>query len=220
MYEPIKIKRSQKFGLNYWHGNSLKLNREVTFFGDLSYEHYLQVECDSTIETFCERPLEIAYSIDGMLKYCTPDMWVKYKDGKEEFRTLIYGSFIDKNGNKKIETSHLLNAQQKWCDDKGFHFSIYTEKTLRENLIWVDNCRILLSFLRYFNPDYHKSVLNEIISLLSKEKSSLEMIQNTLYMHSSQDSQIAVFYGLFTGILNASLKQQPIKQSMEVWLNE
>ncbi|KEP24869.1 hypothetical protein BA70_14805 [Bacillus zhangzhouensis] len=58
MYSPINIKRSSKFGNNYWEAYSPKLKRNVRLFSDLEYDFWVLVETDPKIPNFCERPFE------------------------------------------------------------------------------------------------------------------------------------------------------------------
>ncbi len=59
MYTPIPMKRSTRYGNNYWEAFSNKMNRDVRFFSDLEYDHWILVEADLDIVAFCEQPMRI-----------------------------------------------------------------------------------------------------------------------------------------------------------------
>lgn len=214
------MKRSTKYGNNYWHGYSPKVKRDVHFFSDLEYEHWLLVECDPNIETFCEQPLKVSYLHNDKMKSSIFDMWVQYSNGTEEFREIKYQSHLEPNHKKYLETSKQISVQKNWCSEKNIQYSLQTDDVIRSNMILLDNCRIIVSFVRLYYQ-MHKQLLQSIISFLSDKKASISSLCEyftSLPTHSDQDVKIAIFYGLYIGVLKGSLGTQPITNGMEVWI--
>jgi len=55
---------------------SLKLGRRLQCFGEAVFEQWIRLEVDPTIQTFCERPLDLNF-VDGVLRV---DFWVRQGD--------------------------------------------------------------------------------------------------------------------------------------------
>jgi len=55
---------------------SLKLGRRLQCFGEAAFEQWVRLEVDPTIQTFCERPLDLKFA-DGVLRV---DFWVRQDD--------------------------------------------------------------------------------------------------------------------------------------------
>lgn len=88
--EPIEKKRSSCYGNNYFIFKSRKLMREVTVFSNLEYDNIICLEMDYHVEWYCERPVKESFYIDGHKKIAEPDIYVKYKNGEEEFQIVTY----------------------------------------------------------------------------------------------------------------------------------
>ena len=65
LYEPVLSRKSSHFGSNFWDCFSQKINRDVNFYSDLEYEHWILVETNPDIEYFCEQPLKILEEYEG-----------------------------------------------------------------------------------------------------------------------------------------------------------
>lgn len=97
MYKPLITDASKKYGNNRWLAYSNKLKRVVYLFSDLEYEHWLQVETDPDIITFCEQPIKMEIIEDDRTHSSIIDMWVKYKNGEEAFIEIKYTNDLLKN---------------------------------------------------------------------------------------------------------------------------
>ena len=85
MYEPVEQNSMSHFGSNFWDGYSYKVKRDVFFYSELEYDHWILVECNPKIISFCEQPRKIDGYVDDEYKESIFDMWIKWEDGKEEF---------------------------------------------------------------------------------------------------------------------------------------
>lgn len=95
MYTPLPMKRSSRYGNNYWEGKSLKLKRNVHLFSDLEYDHWLLIETDPKVNSYCEQPLRIKQYIDGEWVESIFDMWIEWNDGSETFIEVKYSDELD-----------------------------------------------------------------------------------------------------------------------------
>jgi hypothetical protein len=92
MYTPIPIKRSSKYGNNYWVSYSSKLGRNVRLFSDLEYDHWLLIETDPFIVSFCEQPLCIRQEMETDFVESIFDMWTIDVNGTETFIEVKYAN--------------------------------------------------------------------------------------------------------------------------------
>jgi hypothetical protein len=67
MYTPLLMKRGSKYGSNYWEVYSPKVKRIIRLFSDLEYDHWVLVENNPSVTSFCEQPLRIACNLSGEL---------------------------------------------------------------------------------------------------------------------------------------------------------
>lgn len=88
MYEPIPIKRSDRYSSSFWDGYSYKLQRDVLLFGDLKYDYWILVETDPNILKYCERSNSEKLQKDNLHKVF--DMWQLERNGKETFVNIRY----------------------------------------------------------------------------------------------------------------------------------
>lgn len=82
---------------------------------------------------FCEQPLKVTNHINGEAKSSIFDMYIKYDDGKQEFREIKYSSELN-----KPNVIDQIAIQSSWCNENGYEHIIQTEIEIREN-------RLLLS---------------------------------------------------------------------------
>ncbi|GGB52885.1 TnsA endonuclease N-terminal domain-containing protein [Fictibacillus barbaricus] len=218
MFQPIPMKRSTKYGNNFWDGKSYKLKRDVHFFSDLEYEHWLLVEADPCIIDFCEQPLEIKFVYQGKLRSSIFDMWVKYENGHEEFREVKYESHLKPGHPKYEDTLKQITIQREWCEIKGYGYKVQTDDFIRSNLLFLDNCRMLVSYGGMFLPK-HKVLLQEIVESMTVNQCPIRELILTYKHHPIVDVQISIFLGIYNGVIAAPLKEAQINQFMEVWRN-
>ncbi|WP_455542543.1 Tn7 transposase TnsA N-terminal domain-containing protein [Intestinibacter sp.] len=145
MYNPIQMKRSMKFGNNYWETYSPKLGRKVRFFSDLEYDNWVHIESNPNIILFCEQPLKIWVNIDGKVKESIFDMWVLYKDNTEEFIEVKYHKEIIGTSLKCKRSQRQIAAQQQWCYENNYKYSVKTEHEIRKNLTYLNTLKCVIS---------------------------------------------------------------------------
>lgn len=151
MYKPIKIKRSTKYGNNYWESYSPKINRIVRFFSDLEYDNWVYIETNPDIISFCEQPLKIQINIDGKMKTSIFDMWVLYKDNTEEFIEVKYQSEIIGTSKKAIRSQKQIAAQKKWCEENSYNYCVKTDLDIRKNLTYLNTLKYIISQVKSCN---------------------------------------------------------------------
>jgi hypothetical protein len=106
------MKRSTKYGNNYWTGYSYKMLRTVELFSDLEYDHWLLVECNPKIKKFCEQPLIIEETINGEQFHSIPDMWVLNDKNEESIIEIKYLNVLSKEHPKYLQTMRQIAIQK------------------------------------------------------------------------------------------------------------
>jgi hypothetical protein len=218
IYTPLPIKRNMKFGSNHWKGLSFKVKREVNFFSDLEYENWLFVETDPEIITFCEQPLKIQQFVDGEFRQSIFDMWVKKKNGEEEFREIKYSSCLQPGNSKYDKTLRQITTQKEWCRINNFAHSVITEKELRKNRTLLENKRMMVPYFR----EFHNCKKEELELVLSDVKSDMKRIGEIIASLANIPSNkvfTCLMYLIYEGKLLADFNHIPINQNMEVRAN-
>ncbi|HDX9577372.1 TPA: Tn7 transposase TnsA N-terminal domain-containing protein [Bacillus pseudomycoides] len=218
MYTPIKMKRSTKYGNNYWNGFSFKMNRKVEFFSDLEYEHWLLVECDPTIKEFCEQPLKVEFFLNNKVRHSIPDMWILHTDNSEKIIEVKYTNSLIPKHPKYEETMQQITIQQEWCKTNGLNHEIKTEKDIRKNRILLDNYRKMIPFIRNYSNSLdtiNKLVFNALI------KHSKLKLQDFIYIFQHEHpNQIytSIIYLIYTGKIYSDFHINPLNKNTEVWI--
>lgn len=201
------------YGSNFWEVYSPKLRRNVNLYSDLEYDHWILVESDPSILTFCEQPLRLRISLEGRIVHSILDMWLRWKDGREQFREIKYFSELAKESTEKRQ----LKAQQTWAALHGHDYMIHTEKTIRANPLLLANWKIIL---RYLSSDQKMNLLkyqDQIVQLiLDQNGCSLRELEEKFNECDPIIIRTAIF-GLFhLGELVAPLDLQPLNGALKV----
>jgi hypothetical protein len=201
LYTPIPIKRSTHYGNNYWEGFSPKLKRNVRFFSDLEYEHWILVETNPMVVSFCEQPLRIKQCLNGEWIESIFDMWIKYCDGNETFIEVKYSEELESNHKNYERVKRQITAQKEWCKSNGKKHLIQTEKEIRGNRIFLENMRYLLPFVRQRTNS--EKLANQIIELSKKENLKVVDVQNSLPNIPIRKIRECIYCLLYQGVLRS-----------------
>ena len=111
--KPIDMPRGSHYGSNYFIVYSQKIKRNVKLYSNLEYYNFLTLEVDPNIEYFCEQPYEISINIGNTLRKAVFDMYVKYKDGREEFQEIKYKSELSGEDDASIRSQEQIRREQQ-----------------------------------------------------------------------------------------------------------
>ena len=139
--KPIEMPRGSHYGSNYWIMYSRKLNRNVKAYSNLEHENHLTLEMDPEVEYYCEQPLRTEVYIDSKKHTTVFDVWVLYKDGREEFQEVKYTSDLDKSQSQ-------IAVQKAWCDQSGFSYTVRTEQDIEKGEMYIRNLDMLYGKVR------------------------------------------------------------------------
>lgn len=136
---PVLSSLHTRYRTDRWKVYSPKLRRLVTFYSTVAYQHWLLIESDPEIDTFCEQPLKIKIRLPEGEVTTLFDIWIRWKSGREEFRAIR--SVLPE---KRSEMGRQIQAQKKWCDLRNIEHSVITAANVRSNPIYLSNCKFLL----------------------------------------------------------------------------
>lgn len=212
------MKRSSKYGNNYWTGYSHKMKRTIELFSDLEYDHWLLVECNPKIIRFCEQPLIIEETIHGEQFHSIPDMWVLYENTKEAIIEIKYLNSLLEEHPKYLQTMRQIEIQKKWAKRNNMSHFVFSEDKIRENRILLNNYRKIISYVRQFNPADMNALTMDIIQAIKGERRTLEQI-----FHLKNEPQnvimVALMYLIYSGKVKSNIAIQTINRKMEVWID-
>lgn len=207
---PVKSGPQTRYGNNRWEVYSRKLNRNVTLYSNLEYDHWVLVESNPEVVTFCEQPLKIRIQLSFGVVTTIFDMWIKWKSGLEEFREVKHlGDLQDSQQNSRVLRQ--IQAQKKWCELKNKKHSVVTEETIRANPNYLSNWKLILHHLGGVR-NLDTSPYMEKIKFMLKDKgaSSLGEIENVFSDMNSLVIKSAVFELIYKGELANDLESKPL----------
>ncbi|TKI55440.1 S-layer protein [Brevibacillus antibioticus] len=219
MYEqPVITKRSTRYGSNYWHVFSPKLQRMVHFFSDLEYEHWLLVEADQTVKRFCEQPIKIDGLYNGNKVSSILDMWIERVDGSQSFVEIKYTQELDPRNKRSERAIRQTTIQRKWCEQNDFNYEIKTEKDIRSNQILLDNLRMLIPNIKnQLTPNEIDQY--QILKAVGKHRKSIRQLRTELphFFPSRLNETIANM--IYFGVLYSNIHKALLGLDTEVWIH-
>lgn len=186
-------------------------------YSDLEFDHWLSVESDPNVITYCEQPKEITYVINGKLHSSIFDMWVLYKDGTQRFIEVKYESEL-LNCHKKYErTNRQIEAQRLWCKENGYSHEVRTEKTIRLGKYTIENKLKMVSTVSNLRKPSDSAAIMK--SLISRRK----LVEICKELSGKVEPHVifqAAQWLCYEGLLSADLNDHIWGNEMEVWINE
>ncbi|AJY76277.1 TnsA endonuclease N-terminal domain-containing protein [Paenibacillus beijingensis] len=217
MYSPVPIKRSTKFGNNYWEVYGRKVNRNVRLFSDLEYDNWIMIEGDPQVATYCEQPLLISYQLDNRVVNSIFDMWVQYLDGREVFMEVKYSKELLINNKDSERSLRQTKVQKLWCEERGFTYTIRTEKDIRQNRIFLSNMKLVISQVKNRQKPndlyYYK-----IIKGLQRIRVKLSDFEDSFSSISKARMREIICWLIYEGKINCNADEVLIGDDLEVWL--
>jgi hypothetical protein len=128
------MRRARPAGLRVLEAYSPKLDRRLQCFGEVSFEQWVRLEADPTIQRFCERPLDLQCE-NGVLHI---DFWVR--QGDREILLVMEDTCALRSatiGNIELEivaiSSAELAASRMWTVTRGCNWAMIP--SLRESTV-------------------------------------------------------------------------------------
>lgn len=213
---PVWKRPLSRYGTNRWIVFSPKLRRTVILYNSLEYDHWVLVESEPAISSYCEQPRRIRMRLPSGVVTTVFNMWILWDSMLQEYRAVRCLKDLSRaNGGSRI--SRELEAQKLWCQLEGVCHSVLTEETIRANLTYLENWKIILSHLAAAQNIDLRPQLNEIIAMLVSEGGRhLRQIEASFPNTDRLLTRAAIFFLLHSGRLRAPLDRVTLTASMPV----
>ncbi|WP_273852581.1 TnsA endonuclease N-terminal domain-containing protein [Guptibacillus spartinae] len=220
MYKPIPMKRSMKYGSNYWTGISYKINREVHFYSYLEYENWILTEINPEIKIFCEQPLKIEYLSNRKRYQSIFDIWCKKNNGEEFFGEIKYFKDLHSSSRNYERTIRQIRTQQSWCLTNSKEHRLITDTEIRSNRVLLENKRQIIPYTRSFEK-VNKTLNKEILKTLAvNEKLNIQDFITSYTTTSVYEIWLTVFFLYYHGYISLNIDKVPLNKFSEVWVND
>ncbi|MEH7126118.1 TnsA endonuclease N-terminal domain-containing protein [Bacillus sp. JJ1773] len=212
MYKPIILSKNIQRRCNFWNCKSHKIGRDVYFYSELEYENWINVETDPKVVDFCEKPKKVRGVFEGRVYESTFDMWIKWKDGQEEFIEIVY--------DKTLKTSQLkqrkIKIQENWCNENNFRHRILTEYNIRIHPK-LQNLKIILPYIKDFN-NLNEIDLYKVKGIIKDEQQTLKEIIGKIDSIDRFSFFKSIFFLYYSGLIDMDIDDTPISFNSKVWL--
>ena len=205
-YHPLTISRSKKYGNNYWSPRGTKVGkRTVELHSDLEFDHWLTVETNPKVLTYCEQPLQISYVLNGQLRTSIFDMWILDRDNSETFVEVKYEKELKSTHPKYDRTKRQIEAQQEWCRINNKAYEVRTEKSIRSGRHSIENrISIATAVLNREKPACYL----EVITCISESSKRIGDIVQELSHYPPDDINLALKWLHYEGHLKGNIDDQ------------
>jgi len=147
---PIDMPRGTHYGNNYWLFQSRKVGRRVSAYSNLEYENLICLEMDPNVEFYCEQPCEQTVFIDGGRKNTVFDVYVVYKDGREELHEVKYSEELESNTPQSERDRKQIEIQKNWCLQNNIEYNLRTDKDIERGPHTIRNLCFLCAKARRY----------------------------------------------------------------------
>lgn len=215
--KPIEMPRGTHYGSNYFIVYSKKIDRIMKFYSSLEYYNFLTLEMDPLVETFCEQPCEILIIVDGKKQKAVPDMWVRYKDGSEEFQEVKYSAEINGEDEAALRSQEQIKREEAWCKNNNVGFHVRTEKEISPGRCYISNLEILAAKNRIYQPAGNEEYTDMLKQVIKSDKVSVEnLIEKDVLPYRAAWEHLS--YLFYLGIISMDINNRPLDNKTEVWL--
>lgn len=216
---PINMTRGTHYGSNYWEVYSKKINRKVKLFSNLEYENFLSLELNPEIEYFCEQPLEVEIFLDGNKKKTIFDMWVKYKDGREEFQEVKYLSEINGDTEKSIRTKKQIEVQRKWCSDNNQNYVIRTDNDIQKGRFTIRNLKLIAGRIRRYDIPNRSYSQEKLVNYITKQEGAIikDLFESSILPIGKELEFLCLMH--YLGVIRLEIDDKPINKDtgVRIW---
>jgi hypothetical protein len=216
---PVRKWKNGRYGNNHWFKYSPKIKRNIDMYSDLEYDHWILIENDPNVITYCEQPVWVKDVIDGEIINTIFDMWVKLKNGFECFVEIKYGAELDPSHEKYSSRSATqVDQQRRWCLANGLNYEVRTEEFIHRNKLLLQNYKSLLPYI-----NERKVVIKtdrQIIKALMNVESTLSIaaIEQLVTEIPKYRIRDAIYNMIYDGALGVNIDKVRLGRATEVWL--
>ena len=144
-------------------------------------------------------------------------MWVRYKNGNEEFIEVKYDAELKGKSKKALRSIRQTNVQREWCSKNNKNYRIVTDLEIRENLTLLTNQKTILNYVR--NLEINECILKQIINSIDNTKeSTISKIMYTVHVECKNSLLAHIYYLIFTAKISSDIDIKNLDYFTEVWI--
>lgn len=213
---PIFGGAQNHYGNNRWIAFSPKLRRNITLYSNLEYDHWVLIESDPLVKSFCEQPCRVRIKLPIGLVTTTPDMWILWVTDDQEYREVKYlDELLQAAPNSRIDRQ--IQVQKKWCALQNAVHSVMTDDVIRANPLLLSNWKFILRTLACTQSiDLSPHIENISNAIKRRGGGTLREIEQSVPGLDRTLVRASVFTLLHRGLLRAPLDKQPLTASTRV----
>jgi hypothetical protein len=214
-YSPVMQLAASRFGNNRWIVFSVRLLRLVMLYSDLEYDHWVTVEANHRIISYCEQPLRIrAKTADGFVTTVF-DMWLLFASGREVFREVKYNAQLT-----EARVVRQLLAQRTYCAIESGNHEVFDEHRIRRNPVYLHSWKFMLHVLAATHKTNLVPICERVSHLLRNGRMTLQELEANCSSAERSLLRPAVFKMLHAGQAKAPLGSQEITNHLPVELRQ
>ena len=184
-------------------------------YSDLEYDHWVTVEANHRIISYCEQPLRIrAKTADGFVTTVF-DMWLLFASGKEVFREVKYNTQLT-----EARVVRQLLAQRTYCATESGNHEVFDEHRIRRNPGYLASWKFILRVLAATHKTNLVPMSEQISHLLRNGPMTLRELEANCSGAERSLLRPAVFKMLHAGHAKAPLGSQEITNDLPVELRQ
>lgn len=218
-YKPDYTGRSDYSRGDYREEYSPRIpGREIRFYNKNQYDHFIIVDSDPNVDTFCELPnIEVVSSIDGKQMRVHFDMWIRWKNGREEFRR------VENDHDKELfdQNPHLypqLYALKLWADNENVNFEIYTKKRIHAKPKLLDNWKDIHHYLHDVTWLQEQGLDTQTLEYIKSQNGvNIRSIIDKFSQVDPTEIIRAIFWNLYQGLIFSDLDRNELTQKSTFW---
>nr|WP_162305476.1 TnsA endonuclease N-terminal domain-containing protein [Brevibacillus laterosporus] len=216
---PVITKRNAKYGSNYWYVYSPKLNRMVHLFSNLEYDHWILIEANPQIITFCEQPKKVEWLVGEKLLHSIFDMWIERKDGSQSFIEIKYQIDLDPQNPRSERPLRQTHLQRKWCEENNYDYLIQTEKEIRNNPILLDNYKEIIPYIQQNRISHNDLDQHLVMQKIGKDRITIKQLREDCSHFSPSRLKQTLYSLILSGVVEANVDKVALSLTTEVWKN-
>lgn len=210
-YSPTWLLPANRFGNNRWIVFSIRLMRLIVLYSDLEYDHWVIVESNPRIISYCEQPLRVRVKLPSGFVTTVFDMWLLFDSGEEEFREIKYREQLT-----QPKTKRQIDAQKMWCGLKPARHEVFDQFVIRSNPLYLHSWKFILRCLVATHKANLKSLADRVFQLLANGPRSLGQLEGSFSAGERILVRPTVFRLLHSGQATAPLETQAITSDLPV----
>jgi hypothetical protein len=214
-YSPVTKLAASRFGNNRWIVFSLRLLRLVILYSDLEYDHWVMVESNYRIISYCEQPIRIRVkTADGFVTTIF-DMWLLFASGREVFREVKYREQLT-----DARVVRQIRAQKTYCGIESGDHEVFDEYRIRRNPRYIRSWKFILRVLAATHNANLHPICQEVSHLLRDGRMTLRQLEANCASAERNLLRPAVFKMLHAGQAKAPLGSHEITNDLPVELKQ